>query len=345
MKKLVILLFIIALAASGNAQNAFRMVSSSFEESEQFFCSELSKKTIKLYAKQLNNDHAHSEALNGVDEIKVVSFNSANEEQVNSFVEKVKTSYELKYYTPFKMNSMGMANQLIYLKEKDDKFTDLLVINTNYVKSSLVEIRGDINLDKIAELKSVLNIEGIDALESIQPTKNKVKKGKKDDSKYYGVEDKFVVARKTGNLTVYNRWGNELIRTEDDPSLYINGYEPRVDFHSFLYEIDPSCIQSINVTKTLSGQENAQIDITLQGAVDDAFTVCNGMLYFGQNGYLQCIKIDDDCSPELLYDCKEKPLSSILQLEPNVIKSIELTTDPMNCEGLKEGEFVVVKLK
>ena len=83
----------------------------------------------------------------------------------------------------------------------------------------------------------------------------------------------------------------------------------------------------------------------LKGDMNNVYTVCEGVLYFGQNGFLQSITIDDDCSPSLLCNCDKKPLSEILQMEPNQFKSIELTSNPRNCEGILDGEYIVIETK
>lgn len=343
------LLFIILAISTtrASAQDAFRKISTSFDESSQYFCSELTEKTINLYQKKNAQKDSKTHILEGIKSIRVVSFSTQNQEQTKQFIHEIKKYYPIETFNPFKINCSGINNRMIYLKEKGDHFSDLLVINTNVSKSSLVEIQGEIDLERIAQLNKVINLEGIGALETLhsKPKAKRKAKTEKKDAKTFGVDDKFVLAQKNGNVSVYNRYGTELLKAETEPSLYVNGFKPNVDFHSFLYEVDPSCIQSINVQKIEEQPNTGQIDILLKGHSEDAYTVCNGMLYFGQNGFLQCIKIDDDCSPELLKNCKEEPLSTILTMHPNQIKSIALTTDPPNCDGQLKGEFVVVELK
>ena len=123
----------------------------------------------------------------------------------------------------------------------------------------------------------------------------------------------------------------------------VNGYTPKSDFYSLISNIHPDCINSINISKNNNGITNDQIEVMLKGNSENLYTVCEGVLYFGQNGYLQTIIIDDECSPDLLFNCSQKPLKEILQFEPEKIKSIELTTDPRNCEGKLDGEFVVIE--
>jgi hypothetical protein len=135
-----------------------------------------------------------------------------------------------------------------------------------------------------------------------------------------------------------------------NPTLYINGCKTSTDLHTAMQVINPKCIQYINMVtepefSELSGNKNGIVEVWLKGKTDELFSVCEGTLYFYQDGEIQTIAIEDDCSPNLLVDCHEIPLSEIAQLKPHQIKSIELTNDPRNCNGQLDGEFIVLESK
>jgi hypothetical protein len=135
-----------------------------------------------------------------------------------------------------------------------------------------------------------------------------------------------------------------------DPTLYINGCKSSSDYHLILQSIHPRCIQKINMINkpAKSGKNNNEnyiIDVWLKGETEELFSVCEGTLFFYQDGEIKSIPIGDVCSPNLLVDCRELPLSEIAQMQPNEIRSIEFTTDPRNCNGQLDGDFIVLESK
>lgn len=334
-------------------QNAFRDVSSIFRNSEHYFSSELNKKTIKLYLKEKQPSSEISNVLSQIENLKVVSFNTSDQDDISNFIRKVNDAFNIDDYTPFKIKTSGLNNQLIYLKEKNNHINNLIVINTNQSFITMVEIQGIIDLEKIALLQDALKINGLESLNNINniPQKNTgtnhkdIKRSKRFQSdQEYSISDNFFLPYKMGGVSIYNRSGSKLISTSKKPSLLINGYLSDKDYQTTFSELNPECIQSINVSNNNNElQANGQIDVMLKGDINSVYTVCEGVLYFGQNGYLQSIIIDDDCGPLLLHNCDKKPLSKILEMEPDQFKSIELTSNPRNCEGILDGEYVVIK--
>lgn len=346
MKKLnIFLIGLFLLANAAIAQNAFRNVANSFSKNDQFFSSELSKKTINLYVKHKKPQAEVGKVLENIDYLKVVSFSTNNAKDISRFVDHVNNQYALSEYIPFKVNRSGVNNQLIYLKEKNDVVSNLLVINTNYANVAMVEIVGNIDLEKIALLQEVIKIDGLESLNTINNSnsKEKVVRRVQNWSNPYSIGENYFMPYNAGGVSVYNRWGTKLMDTQSEPGLLINGYRSSKDINTALLELNSECVQSINVVNDKAVEyPNGHIEVMLKGDINTVYTVCEGVLYFGQNGYLHCFNINDECSPNLLFDCSEKPLSEILKMEPEQIKSIELTSNPRNCKGNLEGEYVVV---
>jgi hypothetical protein len=91
------------------------------------------------------------------------------------------------------------------------------------------------------------------------------------------------------------------------------------------------------------GSSGSMIEIRLKNTGSPLYTVCEGILYFGQDGAIQAMDIHEEKSPKLLVDCQEKPLCEIENIKPEQVKSIALHKNPNNCKGQKKGEYVVVE--
>lgn len=336
----IFLLVTISLGQIATGKNSFRLVSEKFKNHDQFFYSELSKQTINLYLKEKKVADELKNVLQNLNMLNVLSFEINNQETAAFFWKSIAEQYDLDAYVPFKISSSGFDQHKIFIKEKSSNISDLLVIKTSLSQASIVEIKGIIKLEEMAVLNKILSIKGLESL-------NTLKEEKQTNSQVSGitVHNNFGILPNSG-FRVYNKVGTKIMEHQNTPFVLINGYQSKSDFQSSLAEIDPECIQSINVEKKSNDfYPHGLIDITLKGNVNDLYIVCDGTLFFGQDGYLQRIKIDDDCSPALLYNCKQKPLSEIIEMKPDEIKSIELTIDPRNCEGILEGEYVVIESK
>ncbi|MBN1927255.1 MAG: DUF4252 domain-containing protein [Prolixibacteraceae bacterium] len=399
MKLILFISFIVAIffvtPFSSAAQKPFRKLAENYRQQNNYFVSELGRKTIKLYLKEKEPATEVREVLEDIDNLRVLTFSMNNVDRVPVFINDVYISYELSEYTPFKIDRGTFESRMVFLKESDGLFSDLLVVTSSMANVSLVEIQGDIDLEKIALLKDALNLEGLNALSSIdengidqrngidqkngiqfetpnyyQQPKELPRTGKhaprdgfrfwlidkKDDkrnqaSNYFKPQNIFSFDKNTyyagsGGVRIFEKSGIELIKTEDHPQLFINGYATLNDYENSLQALNPDCIESINIIKQTDDPASRDIiQVDLQGESNELFTVCEGMLYFGQDGYIQSVKIDDDCGPNLLIDCDEKPISEIMRLQPKDIKSIQLTSDPRNCKGKLHGEYVVLESK
>ncbi len=349
----IIIAILIAIVVESGAQNPFRKLSDTYRLQNQYFASELNKRTINLYLKEKAPVGDVREVLEKVENLNVLKFSLSGSDLAPTFIDNVYNIYQLKDYQPFKVSRSKQKNQLVFLKENGTSVSNLVIIKTNMTDVSVVEIKGKIDLAKISMLNKTLNIDGLDALNELLPQndapKNSNQRTKKGGyQKIESISSKKSV-KSTKGYKVYTANGAEMIASENDPELLINGYTTVDDFQSSLQKLNPECVQSINVVKDQEakrlGHPNGMIEILLKGNTNELFTVCEGMLYFGQDGYMQTVSIDDECGPNLLIDCNEKPISEITHLKPQQIKSIKLTTDPRNCKGKINGEFVVLETK
>ena len=355
MKRLIILGFLMLLVLALSAQHPFRKVANQYRNQDQFFMSELNKRTIQLYLKEKQPGKELKTVLENIEQLKVLSFTARNQDHVSTFINEIGKQFDLTQYTPFKVKSTRYDNQLAYLKEVNEQLVSLLVVNTSLTQVSMVEIEGKIDLQKIALLKDVLQIEGLQTLSTLSDEREKLK----NEKATIGQQDKPSLLNQksvipglawglpyNNGLKVYNKFGDLLMNTRHEPLLMVNGFYSSLDIQTSFSMIDPNCIKSIHVEKSDDNQNpNGLIDIMLKDDINSLYTVCEGTLFFGQNGYIQCIDINDECSPILLHDCNKKPLSAILQLEQDEIKTIRMTNNPMNCDGILEGNYIVVESK
>ncbi len=326
----LLVVFLILASIGVSAQKPFREISEIYRQQKQYFATELNKRTINMYLKEKNPGKEVREVLENIEDLKVLNFSMTGVDNIPLFIDDVYRKYRLVDYQPFKVDKSTYENRMVFLKESGDTYSDLLLINTSMNVVSLIEIKGKIDIEKISVLKNVLKVNGLEALSGI---KNKVENNNEGNK----------------GIKVCNKNGAELMGTENEPKLLINGYASKENLNSTMNNLNPECIQSINVVKSQEsakhGYPNGMIEVQLKGNTNELFIVCDGTLYFGQNGYIQTIKIDDDCGPSLLVDCSEKPLSEIMKMKPQQVKSIKLTTDPLNCNGKHSGEFVVLETK
>ena len=388
MKRVIILFIIIALPVLGKcARVPFRDLSNSYRQQKNYFVSELGRKTISLYLKEKNPSKEVKEILDNIESIKVLSFTMNAANFVSGFIDNSYQSYGLTNFTPLKINRGPFENHLVFLKEGEKGFSDLIMINTTMTDVSLIEINGNIDPGKLVMLKDVFKIKGFDNLPDLEdgekihpenrhPSNNNDKvlyggfphshslPGSKTYSGNVSINEELSKISETAQdslsdksdnrdpkgVKIFSASGSELIGTNDSPSLLINGYKSDSDYQTALQNLNPDCIQSIAVTKEgkgikKQGDQNSLIEVQLKGSTDELYIICEGILYFGQNGVMKSVSIDDECGPNLLVDCDEKPLSDILLLKPQQIKSIELTTDPRKCKGKLNGEFLVLESK
>lgn len=72
-------------------------------------------------------------------------------------------------YKLVKSRTDNTGEQLIYTRNKDGRVTDLVVWNIDPQTVDIIELRGDIQTDKIALLSKALNIQGLQSLATLSP--------------------------------------------------------------------------------------------------------------------------------------------------------------------------------
>jgi len=142
----------------GKSENPFRTLTNTFQNQEQLQFSELGKKTIKLYIKEKNPSPEVQQVLSHIEQLNILKFKGNKEFKVALFVEKFNRCFPVGNYTPINVQKDSVQCKMVYIRETNNQITDLLVAEVGQQRVSLVEIKVEIYLERIALLKDALNI-------------------------------------------------------------------------------------------------------------------------------------------------------------------------------------------
>lgn len=168
MKKLVLAMIVgLAFPLCTNAQLAKSM--SKYHEKNGVTVTQLDKSLYGLY--QRNNLPADAtEVLQKLDEVNILNVNlsSCEPELASKIVTQFKNLLDnTEKYKLIKSRNDDFEKQLIYTQTKNGKVSDLVVWNQNARQIDIIELRGDIQLDKIALLSRALNIKDLNSLAAL----------------------------------------------------------------------------------------------------------------------------------------------------------------------------------
>lgn len=142
---------------------------SKYHEKEGITVTQLDKSLYGLYERDNLSTEAR-EMLQNLEEVNLLSlnFNSIKPDNSNKLI----TQFRQILDNPSKYKLMKSRNeeydrQLIYTQSKDGKVTDLVVWNQNPERLDIIELRGDIQLNKLSLLSRALNIRGLNSLASL----------------------------------------------------------------------------------------------------------------------------------------------------------------------------------
>lgn len=168
MKKLVLAMIAgLAFPLCTNAQLAKSM--SKYHEKNGVTVTQLDKSLYGLY--QRNNLPVDAtEVLQKLDEVNILNVNLTNCEP--ELASKIVTQFKnlldnAEKYKLIKSRNDDFEKQLIYTQTKNGRVSDLVVWNQNARQIDIIELRGDIQLDKIAMLSRALNIKGLNSLAAL----------------------------------------------------------------------------------------------------------------------------------------------------------------------------------
>lgn len=132
---------------------------------------QLDKALYGLY----KNDHLPPDVekmLQQLDEVNFLNLdlNECNPDIKTKVIKKFQDKLNVQNeYKLIKSMTEEERQQLIYAKTKDSKVTDLVVWNQNRGWLDIIELKGNIQLDKIANLSKALSIKGLNSLSALNP--------------------------------------------------------------------------------------------------------------------------------------------------------------------------------
>lgn len=170
MNKLIILILSgMLLPLYGNAQLSKLM--SQYHEQSCVTVTQLDKSLYGLYQKS-NLPAEASEMLKNLDEVNALNLNlnSCPPEMEAKVIAQFKEVLDNpEKYKLIKSHSDLNGKQLIYSHSRNDKVSDLVVWNQNSDRLDIIELKGDLQLDKVAMLAKALNIKGLNSLAVLSP--------------------------------------------------------------------------------------------------------------------------------------------------------------------------------
>lgn len=170
MKKLMIVLVAgILLPFCVNAQLGKQM--SKYHEKTGVTVTQLDKSLYGLYQRE-NLTPDIKEMLQQLEEVNILNLDLATSKTDVS--NKIITQFRgildnPEKYKLVKSKNDGLEKQLIYTQGKDGKTTELVVWNQTPDQVDIIELRGDIQLDRIALLSRALNLKSLHSLAALSP--------------------------------------------------------------------------------------------------------------------------------------------------------------------------------
>lgn len=182
MKKILFIL-IVGILFPFYTQAQLAKIMSEYHEKECVTVTLLDKSLYGLYKKTGLPQEAE-EMLQKLDEVNFLNLNlnSCGPEIENKIIKQFKTILDNpEKYKLIKSHSDDLKKQLIYTQTKKDNVTDMVVWNQIPARLDIIELKGDIQTDKIALLSKALTIKGLNSLSVLSPDNDSYKAYKRSN--------------------------------------------------------------------------------------------------------------------------------------------------------------------
>lgn len=170
MKKLMVILMVgLMIPFCATAQLSKQMAK--YHKKAGVTVTQLDKSLYGLYQRE-NLPAEAKEMLQKLDEVNILNLNTykcdegTREKIIAQFHEILDNPNNYKLV---KSRNDNYSEQLIYTRNKNGKVSDLVVWNMNPHQMDIIELRGDIETEKIALLSKALNIQGLHSLATLSP--------------------------------------------------------------------------------------------------------------------------------------------------------------------------------
>lgn len=172
MKKQILFILLGILPLCIHAQLNKQM--SKYHEKDGITITQLDKSLYGLYQRE-NLSTETKEMLQKLDEVNILNLDLENakpnvaNEIITQFRDILDTPGKYKLV---KSHNNSFSKQLIYSKNKNGKISDLVVWNQSPQQIDIIELQGDIQLDRIALLARALNLNGLNSLNVLSDDQN-----------------------------------------------------------------------------------------------------------------------------------------------------------------------------
>lgn len=172
-----ILIFLMAaMAWPLSSQAQLGKLMAKYHEKEGITVTQLDKSLYGLY-EQENLSQEAREMLQNLEEVNLLSLNlnSTHPDDCNKMISQFRQLLDAPgKYKLIKSRNDVYGKQLIYSRTNEGKVSDLVVWNQNSERLDIIELRGDVQLNKIALLSKALNVNGLNSLADLSPDSGSV---------------------------------------------------------------------------------------------------------------------------------------------------------------------------
>ena len=171
MKKLTFILLTMILIPFGTYAQLGKQMAK-YHKKTGVSVTQLDKSLYGLYQNS-NLSPEMKEMLHKLDEVNILTINPSicKPEECEKILQQFHNLLEERNeYRLIKSNYDGESEQLVYARSQADKVTDLVVWSVSPFEADIIELRGDIQTDRIALLSRALNINGLGLLATLSPS-------------------------------------------------------------------------------------------------------------------------------------------------------------------------------
>lgn len=169
MKKLILTLSIVLLAASGWAQNkALDKLFDKYSGEDGFTSIVITKYMFNLFSNvETTEDDEYMNMIKNLKDIKILSGPGTANSEINFYQEALDAMPEKEFEEVMSITEKG-KNIKFLVKEEKEKIIALVMLIGGKEESALICITGIIDMNTIAKLSKSMNIEGMEDLDNLE---------------------------------------------------------------------------------------------------------------------------------------------------------------------------------
>lgn len=132
----------------------------------------ITSKMFSLFSEANVDDPEFNDLVNNLKSIRILATDDANLTDKNvNFYDEVMNDLPVDEYEELMVVQEKDQKLKFLVKEQDGRITELLLVAGGGGDNTLIDIRGNIDLKKVAEISKMINIEGLEELENVDKQK------------------------------------------------------------------------------------------------------------------------------------------------------------------------------